>query len=173
MKQVGVYSFDDIMARCWVDDVTQCWHWRMGRNGAGAPCLWVPGLGRNTTLGTAICFLTTGKPPAPGKVWHPKCSTPNCGNPGHYVCGTRSTQMLAAKIVRTPTQRAHVAAGKRALSAITDEQVASIRNDSRRLVDIAAEHGISVSHVSNIRRGAARRPLAAPGASAFNWSPTP
>ena len=81
--------------------------------------------------------------------------------------------MLAAKIVRTPTQRAHVAAGKRALSAVTDEQVASIRNDDRRLVDIAAEHGISVSHVSNIRRGTARRPLAAPGASAFNWSPNP
>lgn len=169
----GVRSIEDIRLRCWIDDVTKCWHWKLAPSGNGAPSLWVPDLRKRTTLGVAICFLTTGKPPKPGEVWHPTCSTPNCANPGHRKRGNRSSQMLAAKLQLTPEQRARYAVAGNERSRIPAESAAAIRADDRTLAEIAAEHGVHLSHISRIRRSEARKPLAAPGASAFNWSPKP
>lgn len=62
-----------------------------------------------------------------------------------------------------------IASAKRA--RITEEQAEAIRNDSRRLVDIAQEYGINVSYASALRRGEVRKPLPTRASSVFNWRP--
>ena len=116
-------------------------------------------------------MLKTGERPKPGVVWHCTCRTPGCANPGHRKAGTRSSQMLAAKMQRNPLQRARIAAGKQAVSKLSAEQVRQIIAAEGPLRVIAAEHGISISHANNIRRGKARRVVAMQGASVFSWRP--
>jgi hypothetical protein len=76
--------------------------------------------------------------------------------------------MLAAKVVRTPMERARMAAGKRAGSRVSDAQCAEIRASTEPLRVFAERFRISISHASDIRRGTVRRPLCAPGSSIFN-----
>jgi hypothetical protein len=162
----GVRAISDLLDRCRVVD--GCWHWADGRDGNGRPSLWLPALGRRVTLGTAICVLRTGKPPAKGVVWHCTCDTPNCANPAHRKAGTRSSQMLAAGIQRDAVTRARIAAGKRARSNLTDDAVRAIRASGETLHVLAARHGITPSYASQIRRGQRRREFCAAGASIFN-----
>ncbi len=163
----GIRAIEDLRDRCWVDDITGCWHWKGGQPGR-APCLRLPDLdGRTTSIGAAICYLSTGSLPKRGQVWHVKCGSRFCANPEHRKCGTRRTQMLAAKYVPTPLTIAKISATKRQASGLTDEIVAGIREAEGPLSEIAARFGVSISHASRIRRLEQRRPVAAPGSSVF------
>ena len=158
-KRDGIRDLQGIMDRCRVDEFTGCWVWAMGGDGSGRPSLWLPALERRVSLGVAICVLRTGKPPAPGVVWHCTCSTPNCANPKHRAPGTRSSQMKAAKLQRDALTRARIAQGKRAASELSDTACAEIRASAEPLRIVADRHGISTSHASKIRRGELRQPV--------------
>lgn len=164
----GVRSVADLMARCKVDDITGCWIWGAGLDGGGRPSLWLPALKRRVSLGVAICVIRTGEPPAKGVVWHCTCETTNCANPRHREPGNRSSQMLAARMVRDAATRARIAAGKRAGSRWSEAEIAAIRESADTLHVIAKRHGISIEHASNIRRGEVRLTLGCKGASVFN-----
>lgn len=169
----GVRTIADIKDRCFVDEITGCWHWRGARSGGKTPdvrtpSLWLPALQRRTTLGIAICVLLTGEEPKPGVRWHCICETKGCANPDHRKAGNKSTQMLAAKLKRSPAQCARIAKGKRAVSELSDEAAAEIRLSEEPLRVLAARHSISISHTSNIKNGKQRRELGARGASVFN-----
>jgi hypothetical protein len=167
MTSRGINSIDDLMGRCRVDDLTGCWLWGQSFCGAGYPAIWFPPLARRVTLGTAIGFLKTGQKAKPGVFWFCTCTTPNCANPDHRKAGTRAQQMKAHKQVRTPLQRARIARGKRAASAIPDSVVREIRASQEPLKAIAKRLGVSMAYCSRVRRGEMRADLVAPGSSIF------
>lgn len=165
--KVGIRTITDLMGRCVVDELTDCWIWRAGRNAEGRPNLWFPALGRPVSLGVAIGTLRTGQAPAKGVIWHCTCETPNCANPWHRVEGNRQSQMLSLGLTRTPLQRMRQAIGRRKNSKISDADVAEIRHSPDVLRVIAQKYGISMTHASRIKRGEIRQPLGAHGSSVF------
>jgi hypothetical protein len=171
-RRDGIHTLADYRGRFRIDDLTGCWHWPHARAN-NEPYLWLPVLGRRTTLGVAICVLTTGKTPEPGVYWHVTCETPHCGNPRHRKPGTRSEQMLAAKLHRNALSRAKSAAGRAYTSRVSLEAANAIRCSTEPLRVIAERHGISVQYACDIRNGKKRRPMGATGSSAFTWRPTP
>lgn len=168
----GLRTLEDLRQRCVIDDITQCWNYAGGHATCGLPSLWFPPLGIRTTPGVVLCWLETGKRPAKGVVWHRTCESLSCCNPAHRKVGTRKSQMVHAAVSRTLLVRAKIALGKRATSRLSDEAVDDIRASSDTLIACAARHGISMSHVSRIRRGELRRSLAT-GSSVFNLAAQP
>lgn len=167
----GIRTLADIKLRCTVDEFTGCWHWKGAKTGGvPQPSFWFPPLARRTTIGVAVCFIKTGAEPAPGVRWHCTCETKGCANPDHRVAGNKSTQMLAAKMIRCPVQRARIAAGKRAVSKLSDEAAADIAASIEPLRVVAERHGISIGHAGRVRTGVWRRPLAGRASSVFNWA---
>jgi len=165
----GVRTFSDLRARCDVDAVTDCWRWRQGRNDDDRPRLWCPVLHRCATLGSVICVLRTGAPPRWDEVWACTCSTRDCANPLHRERRTKSQhQQMMAQRPATTFRRAHIAAGRRVDSKLSDDAVQDIRTSGELLRIVAARHGISVPYASRIRLGQARRALAGWGSSVFN-----
>lgn len=169
MRADGVRTVADLMGRCRVDSITGCWLWgHAASESQQRPSLWLPALKRRVSLGVAICWLRTGKAPAKGVVWHCTCETTDCANPDHRRAGNRSSQMLAAKLTRSPVAVAKMAAGRRAKSKLSDAGAAEIRASTEPLRVLADRHGISISHASMIRRCVLRRPVAAKASSVFS-----
>lgn len=166
----GIRTADDLKGRCWVDDDTGCWHWRGAVDTNGIPSMWLPELRRRTSLGVVAAVLTTGAAPLPGQMWHCTCTTRYCANPAHRTCGTRSSQMLAARMTRNPLQRARISAGKRANGKLTDKQRAEIAGSDEVLRVLSDRYGISISHAQKLR--STRQPLHSSGASVFTWRPS-
>lgn len=166
-RTTGIRTIDNLRDRCWINDITGCWHWRGALSKGTTPSMWLPMLRQHVGLATAICALTTGASPKPGQIWHCTCETRFCANPAHRMAGTRSSQMLACGLVRSPLARARMSAGRRAKSMLSDEAVADIRHGTSTLRAEAALHGISVGHVWRIRKGTTRNIIAAPGSSVF------
>lgn len=163
----GIRTLIDLKDRCRVDEETGCWIWGLGHSGNGQACVWIPALQRRGSLGVLICALTTGKAPEKGVVWHCTCTTPDCARPGHRTPGTRSTQMLAAGITRSPLTVAKMTKTKRARSRITDAQVEEIFHSKEVNRVLAERYDISISHASLIKRGQSRRGAVVRGASIF------
>lgn len=168
----GIYTVDDLKDRCVIDEITGCWLWRGAKDSHHAPALWLPALRRRTTLGVAICMLTTGDRPAPGAVWHCTCETRHCANPAHRCQGDRATQMRAARIKKTPEQRVRMAAAARAAGKLSEADAHAIRTCGLSLIEIAQRWCISVGYACEVRSGKRRAPLAAPSSSVFAWRPS-
>jgi len=165
----GIHTPEDLKARCWVDDDTGCWHWRGALDANAIPSMWLPVLGRRSSLGVAACLFATGAAPLPGQMWHCTCTTRYCANPEHRTCGNRSSQMLAARMTRNPLQRARISAGKRANGKLTDVQRAEIAGSGEILRVLAERYGISISQAHKLRTQTQTQP--AQGASIFSWRP--
>lgn len=165
----GIRTLADLKDRCWIDEDTGCWHWR-GALSKGMPSLWFAPIGRVTTLSQAIGHMKTGKPLASGLLCYCTCKTPSCANPGHRDVGTRHDQaavlieqgrLAKSALVRAAMSRA------RSTSALSDADVLSIKTSSATCTDDAKKFGVSVSHVSLIRRGKTRH-VGVQGSSVFN-----
>ena len=77
-----------------------------------------------------------------------KCDVRNCVNPEHLVLGTRLENMQDAKL----KGRMRIGQGH-GRSKLTDEQVNLIKKSSKLQREIAAEFGITQSHVSCLKSG--------------------
>lgn len=149
----GIRTIEDIRLRCKIDEDIGCWIWA-GANSNGLPCTWFPPLRKTTSLGVAICYIRTGKPPPRGTCWHSVCGNKACVNPKHRKAGNRSSQMLAAGLKRCALVRAKISRGKRVL---TDQQISEIRaSHGQPLKELAVRFGITPNYVSEIRSGYAR-----------------
>ena len=169
----GIRTLDDIMARCWVDEDTGCWHWRGSRKTAsGSPSMWLPAIGRASTISQALCLMLKGRQLEKGEHVRWKCVTPYCGNPEHNKFITLSTLRKRQAGKRSATFRAKISFTCRSNSSITDEAIASIRASDLTSQELADIHGISKSYVNKLRAYSRRVPFdAAPQASVFNWRP--
>ena len=165
----GLRTPADLMARCWVDTDTGCWHWRGAVDLNGIPSMWLPALRRRSSLGVAACLFATSAGPLPGQAWHCTCTTRYCANPAHRKCGNRSSQMLAAGCTRNPLQRARISAAKRSKSHLTGEQRAEIAGSTDMLRVIAQRYAISISQAWKLRSAA--QPLTSVQSSVFTWRP--
>jgi len=163
----GIRTIADLKDRCHVDEDTGCWHWRGAMQRGRYPSLRVSALGITTTAGVAICFLLTGKRPAKGVAWHSTCRNTDCANPAHREPGTRSTQMTAHAIRRTPLTRALISANRRGGSRLSEDQIAEIEGSAEKLSALCDRYGICMSYASLLRRGMTRAAVAAPGSSVF------
>lgn len=168
-RLAGIYTVDDLRGRCHIDTDTDCWIWR-GATTHGRPSLWLPALGARTSSGVAICVLVTGAKPAAGVIWHVRCASPLCCNPEHRNRrGTRSTQMLAAKITRCPATRAKIAKTKASDSSYNATVIAAIRESVGTLEQVAEQFGCSPSYASRVRRGELRAQTMAVNSSVFAY----
>lgn len=158
----SIRAIDDLRAHCRVDD-DDCWHW-LGGSKDKRVTVWLPACGTATSLGAAICWLTTGGLPKEHEVWRSTCGHLRCGNPAHRRAMHRRAH--GGMIEHTVMQAAAAAAAKRAKSRISDADVSDIRDSSGPLRLVAERYGISISYASELRRGTARREHAV---SVFSW----
>lgn len=87
----GIYTIDDIRARCRIDDITGCWEWSMAtasnrQKCSAVPAAWWPAKRRVVTAIRIAYELGRGKPPG-AKVWR-RCQNPLCVNPDHLMSGS-------------------------------------------------------------------------------------
>lgn len=75
------------------------------------------------------------------------CDTPACVNPDHLFLGNQNANM-ADKVAKQRQDRGET----HGMHKLTEEQAIAIRQDPRKLREIAAEFGVSVVTVSDIKR---------------------
>jgi len=128
-------------------DRSECWEWPFSRQRQG-----YGHLRRGGRLESAhrVAAALDGRDPD-GRVVRHTCDHPPCVNPDHLLLGTQLDN-IRDRDVRgrqvTPSGEDHWAA------KLTEDDVRSIRCDTRIQREIAAEFGVSRAVVSNIKRGA-------------------
>jgi hypothetical protein len=115
-KLPGIQTFDDLKARCYVDEATGHWHWRgaftVQQGGYRIATTWLSALQRTATLPKAIGVLM-GKPIPEGRLWYRTCTQFDCANPAHHRLGTRSEMCKKARPKNTLLHNARISAARR------------------------------------------------------------
>lgn len=125
----------------------KCWKWTAGTFTRGYGCFWLDGrmrLAHRCSWGIAY-----GKPPDDLCVLH-TCDNPPCVNPSHLFLGTDkdNTRDMFEK-----GRQNRVKGMAHPRCKLTENQVKSIYNDSRRHSQIAEDYGIHQTQISRIKRG--------------------
>lgn len=172
---MSIRTIEDLFAACVEDELSGCWTHR-GRLQAKDDRIRyrINDVSRSRPFARAAAELSRQEVLPQRWCWMRVGCLPTCCNPEHVTVGSRK-QWLAVMTQRgefrgSPARKAanqRTAAPRRVL---TDEQAAEIRVAPGRLIDVAAEYGISKSLVSAIRRGTRYAPLIR-GASVFAWRP--
>lgn len=168
----GIRTVEDLRQRCWVDEQTGCWHWRLfAHRGRPQVCYMLPdGTPRRSAGRRAALELARGaRLPRSVDVFaaRSKCSgASDCCNPAHARTGSRS-ELLRARSLSAASRNAMCLSAtrlQRSKSSITMEIARRIRASADTTAVEAARWGISKSTVGAIRRGDIWRenPLAAP-----------
>lgn len=157
----GIWTLADLRERCYVDDGTGCWHWRMSKTKDGKPRVHLPlkGEPRANMLGRrAALFLSTGELlPSNFRVWAAAmCHSNDCCNPAHCVSGTAKQWGAWAResgMLKTPAKQAAAARQARKNRHLNDEQVAMVLASEGPGKEVAAKFGVSRQLVSDLRLG--------------------
>lgn len=123
-----------------------CWLWSGALSTCGYARLSIDGL--NASASRAAWRLFRPKAPDGMLVCH-RCDTPACVNPDHLFLGTHADNMRDMAIK-----------GRR--KRFPPEAVQEIRSSAETSEALARRFGMSLTHVSNIRRGR-RRPQSTEG----------
>jgi hypothetical protein len=121
-----------------------CWLWTAAWNPQGYGQFTMP---KRPQLAHRMAWtFYKGEIPTGVHVLH-KCDTPACVNPDHLFLGSHQDNMTDAY------RKGRVAIGQKVGGCkLTAEQVIAIRGDERRYGKIGEAYGISVPHVSEIKR---------------------
>ena len=142
-----------IAERC-VEFADDCWLWT-GATASKNPIVKMPG--RPCMTVRRVVLEMDGRAPAPRQPCTTTCNEPLCVNPAHVVASTvKAIGKKAAKrgAWSTPGRIAKITATKRKSSRLmTMELARTIRQSTDRLSDVAAQHGLKLSHVKVIRLG--------------------
>ena len=152
--QTNIHISDPDASRFWEkvkQDDSYCWEWTAYTDRDG--------YGRFSLRGTKhrahrIAVVLSGRDPAGKKVRH-ACDNPSCVNPDHLMLGSQRDNM--DDMVRRDRQPRGSRNGQ---AKLTEEQADAIRVSSRSSPELAAEYGVSDSHVRMIKTGRAWTHLA-------------
>lgn len=126
-----------------------CWKWTGSKNKYGYGRFWLAG----AIVGAhRVSYeLYVGQIPEGMCVCH-RCDNPECVNPDHLFVGTHQENMrdMAAKGRNfTPALKGQA----NGMAKLTNEQIAAIRQDGRKVTAIARAYGVAHQHVSKIKLG--------------------
>lgn len=121
-----------------------CWLWQgaMRKDGYGAVRI-----DSKLYCSHRASYLLFNGPLSSGQVVRHTCDNKRCVNPAHLISGTQADNM------KDRMERGKAGYGEmNSMVKLTDEQIAAIKKDTRRHVEIAPEYGVSASHIGRIRR---------------------
>lgn len=151
----GITDLAGLKNRCRIDPENPtkgCWEY-IGRPDG----VYIAHQGRVTSLGSAIWVLTHNDAALPsGQVYVATCGNQRCGNPRHRELMRNGQQSKLPHVLAkfgTAQHRIAIARARRAGSAWSEEDIAAIRADVGTLAQLSAKWGMSMSHLSRIRRG--------------------
>ena len=124
-------------------DLAGCWLWKGAKDQAGYGALKVAGTKRNAHR---LAYEVFREPLKPGELVCHRCHNPACVNPDHLYAGTRAQSIADAN-----------QAGRTVRPKVSPALARRIKRDTRPREVIAQQHGLAVSTVNKIKRGASHR----------------
>lgn len=154
----GINSVAKLMGRCYVDQDTGCWHWRLSMS-QGAPRVHVrlPDGSSHVTRGRrAALMVKNGCLIAAKKQVFAKacCQSPDCVNPEHARIGTKHHSMQAASArgaLSTPARLASIKQRGVEARRLTGEQMQELLSNEQSAYAVAKKFSLSQSRVSALR----------------------
>jgi hypothetical protein len=132
-----------------MDIIDKCWNWTGSKNGNGYGVVIMDG---KSVLAHRASYETYRGPIPENLIIRHRCDNPLCCNPNHLQVGTRQENM------KDVDERGRRPKGSNHWKCkLTYEQLETIKYDTRKQVEIAAEYGITQAHVSLIKKDKARR----------------
>jgi hypothetical protein len=128
-----------------IEITEDCWLWKGSIGSGGYGYFWC--LDNNYYSHRIVLEHTLGRPIAQNMEACHSCPTRNCCNPEHLREDTHKENILDK--VRNNTQSRGENHYK---TPFTDTDIISIRNDTRRLCDIARQYGVSSSCILYIKK---------------------
>ena len=167
----GIRTLDDLRDRCYVDDSTGCWHWRLAFTKEN-PQVWIQD---RTVLGQRAALILAGKlAPNARRCWA-TCGNRDCVNPKHCRSGSYADWGAWVKATGNwrgnPATRAANVRNGQERSKLTAEQVAEILRSDETHTALGRRLGVHHSTISNVRRGVSWRQSPTRAASVFSWRP--
>jgi hypothetical protein len=143
---------DWLMDRAMPVPESGCWIWLQSTIAEGYGRLQLPG---RKVLAHRLSYETFIGPIPDGMLVLHRCDVPPCINPAHLFLGTHADNSddKVAKRRHVFGDRADWARGERQhMARFTEEDIRRIRTDQRPQAVIAAELGVSDSHIHQIRK---------------------
>lgn len=130
------------------EPMSGCWLWTAATDASGYGRIWD---GRRWGGAHRVSYVTHKGPIPPGMFVCHHCDVRPCVNPDHLFLGTNAANM--ADMARKGRRRGIMVGEANPKAKLTAAQVAAIRHDSRRQVDIASDFGMSQAQVGKIKQG--------------------
>lgn len=171
----GIRDLEGVKNRCEIDDLTDCWNWKLSLIAGKYPKMTVTVDGQQiTTTGVRGVMLAAGVKFKPGQVaYHYKCTNHLCMNPAHIRVGTQRDKWESIKasgwLQGDPKRKALNTRIKRDASKLTPH-VEEIRSSAESAEEIAQRLGCCTAAVRHIRAYRTHKP-AVNGGSVFSWRP--
>ncbi len=122
-----------------------CWLWMGTRNSYGYGIVLLPG--EKPVRAHRFSYEKWNGEIPDGMVVMHICDNPQCVNPNHLRLGTKADNNKDTAIKRRHNYGLDHWNGR-----LSDEQIAAIRADTRKQIEIAREYGVHQSHISRIKR---------------------
>lgn len=175
----GVNSLDRLKLRCYINDLTECWHWRLSKYANGRACVAMSNPGGASIRMTgrrAAVLLSTGKQLPSGWFAWGTCNSLDCVNPAHTDHGDAKAYGAAmarlGKHKDKPKKVALLRQNAKRKRLLTDEQVAEIRASSLPYVVLGQQYGVAPQTIGGVKRMESYKPAQPMAiASVFSWRP--